>query len=106
MPSRWFSPKSITFKEAKDWKVIGKPTKRLDTPEKITGRAKFGMDVQFEGLMTAMVARAPVFGATVKTFEGAAALAIPGVHKVVQVPSGVAVGAEHFWAAKVGRGAL
>lgn len=62
-------PKTITFKEAKDWKVIGKPTNRLDTPEKITGRARFGMDVQFEGLMTAMVARAPVFGATVKSFE-------------------------------------
>ena len=99
-------PKSITFKEAKDWKVIGKPTKRLDTPEKITGRAKFGMDVQFDGLMTAMVARAPAFGATVKSFEGAEALAIPGVHKVVQVPTGVAVVAEHYWAAKLGRDAL
>ncbi|MBC3777151.1 xanthine dehydrogenase family protein molybdopterin-binding subunit [Pseudomonas sp. SWRI99] len=99
-------PKTITFKQAKDWKVIGKPTNRLDTPEKITGRAKFGMDVQFEGLMTAMVARAPVFVATVKSFEGAAALAIPGVHKVLQVPSGVAVVAEHFWAAKLGRDAL
>jgi isoquinoline 1-oxidoreductase beta subunit len=94
------------FKEAKDWKVIGKPTKRLDTPEKITGRAKFGMDVQFEGLMTAMVARPPVFGASVKSFEGAAALAVPGVHKVVQVPTGVAVIADHYWAAKLGRDAL
>ena len=99
-------PKSITFKEAKDWKVIGKPTKRLDTPEKITGRAKFGMDVQFDGLMTAMVARPPVFGASVKSFEGAQALAVPGVHKVVQVPTGVAVIADHYWAAKLGRDAL
>ncbi len=52
-------PASIKLKDAKDWRLIGKPTKRLDTPEKITGRAKFGMDVQFEGLMTAMVARSP-----------------------------------------------
>ncbi|AKV09115.1 twin-arginine translocation pathway signal protein [Pseudomonas fluorescens NCIMB 11764] len=100
------APASIAFKEAKDWKVIGKPTKRLDTPEKITGRTKFGMDVQFDGLMTAMVARPPVLGGHVKSFEGAEALAIPGVHKVVQVPSGVAVIADHYWAAKLGRDAL
>ncbi len=99
-------PASIKFKEAKDWNVIGKPTKRLDTPEKITGRAKFGMDVQFDGLMTAMVARSPYFGGSVKSFEGAEALAVPGVHKVVQVPTGVAVIADHYWAAKLGRDAL
>jgi isoquinoline 1-oxidoreductase subunit beta len=99
-------PASIQLKAAKDWKLIGKPTKRLDTPEKITGRAKFGMDVQFEGLMTAMVARSPVLGGTLKFFEGADALAIPGVHKVVQVPTGVAVIADHYWAAKLGRDAL
>jgi len=97
---------SIKLKDAKDWTLIGKPTKRLDTPEKITGRAKFGMDVQFDGLMTAMVARSPTFGGSVKSFEGAQALAIPGVHKVVQVPTGVAVIADHYWAAKLGRDAL
>lgn len=99
-------PALIKLKDAKDWKFIGKSTKRLDTPEKITGRAKFGMDVQFDGLMTAMVARSPVFGGSVKSFEGAGALAIPGVHKVLQVPTGVAVIAEHYWAAKLGRDAL
>jgi isoquinoline 1-oxidoreductase beta subunit len=99
-------PASIKLKEAKDWRLIGKPTQRLDTPEKITGRAKFGMDVQFDGLMTAMVARSPTFGGSVKSFEGAEALAIPGVHKVVQVPTGVAVIADHYWAAKLGRDAL
>ncbi|WP_223512956.1 xanthine dehydrogenase family protein molybdopterin-binding subunit [Pseudomonas sp. GL-R-26] len=99
-------PASIILKDAKDWRLIGKPTKRLDTPEKITGRAKFGMDVQFDGLMTAMVARSPTFGGSVKSFEGAEALAIPGVHKVVQVPTGIAVIADHFWAAKLGRDAL
>ncbi|WP_347905860.1 xanthine dehydrogenase family protein molybdopterin-binding subunit [Pseudomonas purpurea] len=100
------APESITLKSAKDWKVIGKPTKRLDTPEKITGRAQFGMDVQFDGLLTALVARPPVFGGSVKSFDGSAALALPGVRKVVQVPSGVAVVADHYWAAKLGRDAL
>jgi len=99
-------PATITLKPAKDWSVIGKPTKRLDTPEKITGRARFGMDVQFDGLLTAMVARSPVFGGTLKSFDDKAALAVPGVHKVVQVPTGVAVVAEHYWAAKLGRDAL
>ncbi|KRA82014.1 twin-arginine translocation pathway signal protein [Lysobacter sp. Root667] len=94
------------LKQAKDWKLIGKPTKRLDSPEKITGRAKFGMDVQFEGLLTAVVARPPVFGGKVKSFDAAKAKAVPGVRDVVQVPTGVAVVADHYWAAKQGRDAL
>ena len=52
-----------------EWKIIGKPTKRLDSPEKVTGKAEFGMDVQIPGLMTALVARPPVFGAKVKSFD-------------------------------------
>lgn len=100
------APKSVSLKDPKDWKIIGKPTRRLDTPEKITGRAQFGMDVQFPGLLTAVVARAPVFGGTVRSFDAKAAMAIPGVRKVVRVPSGVAVVADHFWAAKLGRDAL
>jgi isoquinoline 1-oxidoreductase beta subunit len=99
-------PANIVLKDPKDWKIIGKPTKRLDTPEKITGRARFGMDVQFAGLKTAVIARAPVFGATVKSFDDSRARAVPGVLKVVQVPSGIAVVADHFWAAKLGRDAL
>ncbi|MEG3791481.1 xanthine dehydrogenase family protein molybdopterin-binding subunit [Lysobacter sp. CCNWLW3] len=94
------------LKQAKDWKLIGKPTKRLDSPEKITGRAKFGMDVQFDGLLTAVVARAPVFGGKVTSFDAAKAKAVPGVRDVVQVPTGVAVIADHYWAAKQGRDAL
>ncbi len=100
------APKSVKLKDPKDWKIIGKATKRLDTPEKITGRAQFGMDVQFPGLLTALVARSPVFGGKVKSFDATAARAVPGVRNVVQVPSGVAVVADHFWAAKVGRDAL
>jgi isoquinoline 1-oxidoreductase beta subunit len=99
-------PKTVKLKEPKDWKLIGTPVRRIDTPEKITGRAEFGMDVQFPGLRTAMVARAPAFGGTVVTFDAAAALAVPGVEKVVAVPSGVAVVAQHYWAAKQGRDAL
>lgn len=99
-------PKSLTLKDPAQWKFIGKATRRLDTPEKVTGRAQFGMDVQFPGLLTAVVARAPVFGAKVKSFDAAAAKSIPGVRNVVQVPSGVAVVADHYWAAKLGRDAL
>ncbi len=100
------APKDVTLKDAKDWKLIGKPTNRLDTPEKITGKATFGIDVRFEGLLTALVARSSTFGGTVKSFDPAAAKAVPGVRDVVQVPSGVAVVADHFWAAKLGRDAL
>ncbi|HEX8592003.1 MAG TPA: xanthine dehydrogenase family protein molybdopterin-binding subunit [Pseudomonas sp.] len=99
-------PKTVKLKDAKDWKVIGKPTNRLDTPGKTNGQAQFGMDVQFDGLMTALVARPPGFGGSVKSVSADAALAIPGVRKVVQIPSGIAVVAEHFWAAKLGRDAL
>ena len=99
-------PKTVPLKDPKDWKIIGKPTKRLDTPEKITGRAQFGIDVRFPGLLTAVVARPPVFGGKVRSFDATAAKAIPGVRKVVRVPTGVAVVADHFWAAKLGRDAL
>jgi isoquinoline 1-oxidoreductase subunit beta len=99
-------PKTVPLKDPKDWKIIGKPTRRLDTPEKITGGARFGIDVQFEGLLTAVVARPPVFGGKVKSLDDTKAKAVPGVRSVVRVPSGVAVVADHFWAAKLGRDAL
>ena len=99
-------PASVTLKDREDWTVIGQPTKRLDTPEKVTGRATFGMDVQFDGLLTAVVARPPVFGGQVRSFDATQAMAVPGVRDVVQVPSGVAVLADHFWAATQGRRAL
>src|SRR2546426_11309327 len=99
-------PKTVPLKDPKDWTIIGKPTKRLDTPEKITGRAQFGMDVRFPGLLIAVVARPPVFGGKVRSFDATAAKAIPGVRKVVRVPTGVGVAADHFWAAKLGRDAL
>jgi isoquinoline 1-oxidoreductase subunit beta len=100
------APKKVELKDPKSWRIIGKPTKRLDTPEKITGRAGFGIDVRFDGLKTATVARAPAFGMTLTSFDDSAAKAVPGVRAVVRVPSGVAVVADHFWAAKLGRDAL
>lgn len=100
------TPTSVTLKKPEQWKFIGKATKRLDSTEKINGTAKFGQDVQFDGLKVAMVARAPVFGTSLKTVDDSAALKIPGVIKVVKVPTGVAVIAEHYWAAKQGREAL
>jgi isoquinoline 1-oxidoreductase subunit beta len=99
-------PTSVKLKDPKSWTLIGTPVKRIDTPEKINGRAQFGMDVTFPGLRTALVARPPAFGAELVKFEAKAALAIPGVEKVVSVPSGVAVVAKHYWAAKLGRAAL
>jgi isoquinoline 1-oxidoreductase subunit beta len=99
-------PKQVRLKDAKQWTILGKPTKRLDSPEKVTGRAQFGLDVTMPGMMTALVARAPVFGGKVKSFRGEKAKAIPGVQAVVEVPSGVAVVADRFYAAKLGREAL
>lgn len=100
------TPKTVTLKKPEDWKIIGKATKRLDGPEKINGSAIFGQDVHFDGLKTAMVARSPVFGGTVKSFDAGAAKKINGVHNVVQVPTGVAVIADNYWSAKQGRDAL
>ncbi len=69
----------VKLKDPTAWKLIGTPVRRLDTPEKITGRAQFGIDVQFPGLRTAVVLRPPAFGATLKSFDGAAAMQVPGV---------------------------
>ncbi len=96
----------VQLKDPKDWKIIGKSQKRLDSPEKITGRAEFSSDVKLPGLLTAVVARSPVFGGKVKSFRAEPAMAVAGVRKVVQVPSGVAVVADNFWAADKGREAL
>jgi isoquinoline 1-oxidoreductase beta subunit len=104
--ARLAAPKKVALKEPKDWKLIGKPTRRLDTPEKITGKAVFGIDVKLDGMLTAVVARAPVFGAKVRSFDASRTRQVPGVRDVVQVPSGVAVVADHFWAAKSGRDVL
>ena len=99
-------PTAVKLKEPRDWKLIGKRVRRLDSPEKVTGKARFGMDVRFPGLRTALVARAPVFGGRVRSYDAAKARAVPGVEQVVQVPSGVAVVARDFWSASAGRDVL
>ena len=96
-------PKDIPLKDPKDFTLVGKPMHRLDTPSKTNGTAQFGLDVYIPGMLTAVVARAPVFGGKVVSFNADQARAIPGVVNVVQVPSGVAVIAKSFWPAKLGR---
>jgi isoquinoline 1-oxidoreductase subunit beta len=99
-------PNEIALKDAKDFTLIGKPTRRLDSKAKVSGTAEFGIDVKRPDMVIALVARPPVFGAKVKSFDAAKAKAVAGVVDVVQVPSGVAVLGKHFWAAKQGREAL
>jgi isoquinoline 1-oxidoreductase beta subunit len=99
-------PQNIPLRLPVEWKFIGKGAKRLDAPVKVNGQAKFGMDIQFPGMLTAVVAHAPVFGGKVKSFDASKAKLVPGVREVVEIPTGVAVIADHFWAASQGRKAL
>lgn len=99
-------PADVPLKDPKDWHIAGRPTKRLDTRFKVNGTAQFGIDVRVPGMLTAVVARSPVFGGKVKTFDAAAAKAVPGVRHVVQISSGVAVVGDGYWPAKLGRDAL
>jgi len=100
------APDNVQLKDAKDFKFIGKPVKRLDTPEKTNGTAVFGLDIKLPGLLTALIARPPVFGGKAKSFNAEKAKAIPGVKEVVEIDRGIAVVATGFWAAKLGREAL
>src|SRR6266581_8768144 len=99
-------PANVPLKDPKQFTLIGKPVRRLDTPSKVNGTAQFGLDVRLSGMVYAVVARPPVFGGKVVSVDAAETLRIPGVRAVEQVPSGVTVVAEKFWAAKVGRDKL
>jgi isoquinoline 1-oxidoreductase beta subunit len=99
-------PETVQLKDPKDFKLIGHTAPRVDAPAKSDGSAQFTIDVAMPGLLVALLKRPPRFGGTVKSFDAAAATAVPGVVKVVQVPGGVAVVAKSFWAAKQGRDAL
>ena len=99
-------PSQVQLKDPKTFKLIGKPIKRLDTPEKLNGSAVFGIDVKLPGMVTAVIARPPIFGATMKSFDDSRARSMPGVRKIVAVPAGVAVIADSFWQAKMAREAL
>jgi len=100
------APSDVKLKNPKDFKLVSKPVKRLDTPEKINGTGVFGLDVKVPGLLTAVIARPPVFGGKLKSFNADKAKAIPGVKHVVEIERGVAVVADGFWPAKLGREAL
>ena len=104
--SRLPVPEKVALKDPKNFKLIGKPTRRIDSAEKVEGRAKFGLDVQRKNLHTALVAHPPVFGALVKSFNADKVKSVPGVTHVVELSSGMAVVAQNFWAAKKGRDAL
>ncbi len=99
-------PDHVFVKDPDEFVLIGKSVPRLDTPDKVNGKAVFGMDVQLPGLLTATVARCPVMEGRLKGFDASKALAISGVKRVEAISGGVAVIADHFWAAKQGRDAL
>lgn len=99
-------PENVALKSPRDFKIIGKAMRRLDTPEKINGSAKFGIDVYLPGVLTVLVARSPVFGGKVKSFNADEARKLLGVQGVYQVPTGIAVAATGFWPAKTARDLL
>ncbi len=99
-------PKEVSLKDPKDFRILGKPMRRLDTPPKTNGSAVFGIDVKFPGMLTAVIARPPVFGGKVRRVNSEGAQTIAGVKGVYPVESGVAVVASDFWSAKRGRDAL
>ncbi len=99
-------PADITLKDPKDFKLIGSALPRKDSKDKAHGRAQFTIDVKLPGMLTAVVARPPRFGGTVKSFDATEAKKVKGVVDVVQIPVGVAVLGNGFWAAKTGADAL
>lgn len=99
-------PEVLELKSPSAWTRIGRDALRPDAPSKIGGEATFALDVRRPGMVRAVVARPPRFGATVESFDSGAAFEVQGVLEVVEVPSGVAVLAEDTWAAMQGRAAL
>jgi CO/xanthine dehydrogenase Mo-binding subunit len=95
-------PADVKLKDSSQFRLIGTPAKRLDASGKVNGTAKYGIDIKVPGMKIATVAASPVFGGTVKTFDEAAALKVPGVHQVAKIDNAVAVFADHYWAAKTG----
>jgi len=94
-------PADIKLKDPKDWKVIGKGVKRLDTPDKVVGKAQYGIDVRLPGMLYATIKACPVNGGKVKSFDAAKITARKGVKKVAQIEDyAVAVIADSWWQAK------
>lgn len=104
-------PEKVTLKNPKDFRIIGRPTQRLDAQAKTSGRQDFGIDMRLPGQLTAVLARPPVFGGRVASVDDSAARAVKGVKAVLRVPldggaEGVAVVADGYWQATQGRDAL
>jgi isoquinoline 1-oxidoreductase beta subunit len=96
-------PEKVVLKEPKDFRIVGKKTQRLDTPSKVNGTARYGIDVKLPGMVYASLLQSPVIGGTVKSFDATKAKTMPGVIDVVQIPDGVAVVANTWWRAKTAR---
>jgi isoquinoline 1-oxidoreductase beta subunit len=90
-------PEKPAMKDPSQFRIVGKPTTRLDTPAKVNGTARFGMDVKLPGMVYASIAMSPVQGGKVKSFDGAKAKAATGVVDVVQIPDGIVVVADTYW---------
>jgi isoquinoline 1-oxidoreductase subunit beta len=99
-------PADPPLKPESDWKVIGKPTRRLDLPAKVDGSAVYGIDASRPGLLIATIKQCPVRGGRLKDVDPAPALALEGVRNVVRLEDAVAVVATGYWAAKKGAEAL
>ena len=96
------APDSVALKDPKSFALIGTPAKRLDTPDKVNGRAQYGIDTRLPGMGIAAIAISPVFGGKVRSVNEAAARAVKGVRQVVRIDEAVAVVADHMGAAKKG----
>src|ERR1700730_7346502 len=99
-------PKDVALKNPKDFVLIDKPLKRLDTPDKVNGKVVYGIDAMLPGMKFATLAACPVFGGKVGKVDDSAATKIPGVQKIVVLDDLVAVVGDHMWAAKKGLDAL
>lgn len=99
-------PKTVALKSPAEFHLLGKSTPRLDIPEKVAGKAVFGIDVKRPGMLVARVVRCPVFGGNADSFNADRAKTVAGVRNVVKISSGVAVVADNYWAASKGAQAL
>jgi isoquinoline 1-oxidoreductase beta subunit len=100
-------PFDVFLKDPKDWEIAGKPVKRLDTEEKVTGKQVYGADLQLPGMLNAAIKTCPVFGGSLESFDAKAISKRPGVRKVVKVgDNAVAVVADTWWHAKTALDAL
>jgi CO/xanthine dehydrogenase Mo-binding subunit len=95
-------PEKVALKEPRDFKLVGKPHKRLDTAGKVNGSAKYGIDARLPGMKFAAVAQSPTFGGKLLSIDEAKAKAVRGVMQVVRLDDAVAIVASHTWAAKQG----